>query len=843
MSLEINFTFPLENGLHARPASFFRAVTNQFKSSITLRNRRSNALANAKSALALVATLTKKDDPCSLLIEGNDERAAFKAVQSFLESDFPHCDDELVKEPEGQHFGIVPRILKIIGIPLFEGTPVSKGIARSTAFIPRSQSGLPDIAQESKGTTAEEVLKVEQAFERVTTQIRNQLLLSQNKTQQEIIDAHLSIAEDVEYKDRILDMVRSDGSSAGTAVVTVTNQFTEILQQSESAYLRERIVDIRDIARQVIMELYGREPTNENDTMKGDAIWVGENLSPSQFIALNKNHLKGIALSQGGATSHTVILARAFGIPCVIGLKEIQAKVHPGQDLVIDAERGLIVPDPPPPVLDFYLGEIKRLETYRNRLTKFKDLPGVTADGKRLEIGANVGSLEEAGAAFNNGAEGIGLFRTELLFMNRTSPPSEEEQFKIYAETARIAGKRGVIIRTLDIGGDKPIPYLNLPGEANPFLGYRAIRMYGAHREIVNTQLRAILRASAHGNLKIMFPMVSSLEEVRLMRQWIREIMTGLDENKIPYSRKIQIGVMVEIPSVAFIIDQLSQEVDFFSIGSNDLTQYFLAVDRDNDRVGHLYSSLHPSFLRFMKKVIDDAHAAKKWIGLCGELGGNRLALPLFVGYGIDEVSLASPDIAVVKSTLRECSSVECARLLKSVLKAESPYDVETRLKEFHSRGTDQSLIAKEIVRLDSDSGSKDEAVRELVNLLHLSGRIDEPDRIEEAIWQREDVYSTGVGFQVAIPHCKSPHVITNSIAILKLKSPIEWKSLDERPVKLVILIVIKENRAGDEHLRMIASLSRSLMDDQFRDRMMSANEETTVLTLVNRALKSKSKK
>jgi fructose-specific PTS system IIA-like component len=318
--------------------------------------------------------------------------------------------------------------------------------------------------------------------------------------------------------------------------------------------------------------------------------------------------------------------------------------------------------------------------------------------------------------------------------------------------------------------------------------------------------------------------------------------MQQLDKAQIQYNRHIEIGIMVEIPSVAFIIDQLSREVDFFSIGSNDLTQYFLAVDRDNEHVGTLFNSFHPSFLRLMKKIVDDAHTAKKWVGICGELGANMLALPLFVAYGIDEISLASQDIAEAKSTWCDCRVPECKTLLELVLQAESPSDVETLLKGFRGRGTDRSLIDRELVRLDSESRTKDEAMRELVDLLQLAGRIEDSDRVEEAIWQREDVYSTGVGFQVAIPHCKSPYVVTDSIAILKLKSAIEWKSLDELPVKLVILIAIKEDRARDEHLKMIASLSRNLMDEEFRERMMTAKEETAVLDLVNRALISQSK-
>ncbi len=837
MPLELKFTFPLANGLHARPASVFRDAASQFTSTMTLANRQNNATANAKSTLALVATLTKQGDSCSLLIEGNDEQSAFDSMLRFIDSNLPHCDDVPASLLTQQPAGTVPRALKTDGVLVYEGTPVSKGIIHSRAFVADSRTELPDISQEKTGTIAEELAKIDRAFSAVAGNLQRRLAASNNKTQQEIVRAHLAIVEDVEFKDKVLEQIRSGGISAGAAVKAATEYFASILQQAESVYLRERILDIKDIASQILREMYSLKESERQSVLDNDGVWICENMSPSQFISINKSHLKGIVLAHGGTTSHTVILARAFGIPCLTGVKDVHLRLHTGQDILVDAERGLIVPDPPANILAFYRGQISKLETFKDRLAKFKDVAGATADGKRLEVGANVGSLEEAEAAFRNGAEGIGLFRTELLFMNRPEPPTEDEQFRVYSETARIAGKRSVIIRTLDIGGDKPIPYLNLPVEANPFLGFRAIRMYDAHQEIIETQLRAILRASVFGNLKIMIPMVSSVDEVKHVRAWLGRVLEQLDRAQIQFNRTIEIGIMVEVPSVAFIIDQLSREVDFFSIGSNDLTQYFLAVDRDNEKVGHLYSSFHPSFVRLMKKIIDDAHAHGKWIGLCGELGSNRLAVPLFVGYGIDELSLASPDIAMMKSAIGLCRSSECEKLLASVLEKESPSEVEMSLKEFWGSRTDRSLTAKEMILLDSKSRTKEEAIRELVDLLHLADRIDDADSVEETIWQREATYSTGVGFGVAIPHCKSPNVLMNSIAILKVRSAIDWKSLDDEPVKLVILIAIKGDKASEEHLKMIAGLSRKLMDENFRERIMAANEKTKMLALLNNAL------
>jgi phosphoenolpyruvate-protein phosphotransferase len=837
MPLELQFTFPLENGFHARPASIFRDAASRFTSSIFLTNRQNNAKANAKSTLALISTLTKHGDACTLSIEGEDQRVALDELQRFINDEFPLSDVEPPQAAVEQRAGNLPRWLKVEEGMTYRGTAASRGIALSRAYVVNSVSELPDVSHHPTKTVAEELAQVEKALHLVEENLRRQLAATDNKTQQDIIKAHLSILEDSEFNTRIGESVRSTGRSAGVAITDSVKHFAGILRQSGSLYLQERILDIRDIGIQLLEAIYGRMQPDDHPRLTADAVWVTGVMTPSQFIALDKRHLKGIVMSHGGTTSHTVILARAYGIPCLTGVEEINNKLSTGQEIIVDGERGFIIPDPADSVREFYTREIKKIEGIRKRLARFAGTAGTTADGKRLEIAANVGSLEEAKLAFRNGAEAIGLFRTELLFMNRLFPPSEEEQFVIYSETARIAGDRRVIIRTLDVGGDKPIPYLNLPAEKNPFLGYRAVRMYDAHKELIDAQLKAILRASAFGNIKIMFPMISSLEEVRKLKQWIKRLMQDFDRQTIAYNRQIEIGIMVEIPSVALVIDQLSKEVDFFSIGSNDLAQYFFAVDRENQNVSHLSNSFHPSFLRLIKKIIDDAHAQKKWVGICGRFGGERLAVPLFVGYGIDEISLASPDIPTVKSVLSEFKSTACGPLLDSVLSQESPEEVESLLKSFSGNRAQRPLIAAETVKLQSESKTIDEAIRELIDLLHLAGRVENADTVEEAVWAREETYSTGVGFEVAIPHCKSNAVLVNSISILRTTTPIPWKSLDDKPVKLVIMIVIKADAPGDEHLRMIARLSRKLMDEKFRDRLFNASKVPTLVSLIESAI------
>jgi fructose-specific PTS system IIA-like component len=484
--------------------------------------------------------------------------------------------------------------------------------------------------------------------------------------------------------------------------------------------------------------------------------------------------------------------------------------------------------------LRFYEYELKKETVRQRKLQEHVNLPGRTADGKKLEVAANVGSLEEVALAFRNGAEGIGLFRTEMLFINRNQSPSEEEQFSIYSETARIAGSRPVIVRTLDIGGDKRISYLPLPEEENPYLGCRAVRMYNKYHSVIDAHLRALIRASAFGNLKVMFPMISNIDEVRMMREWMRKIMNEYAKKGVAFNERLQIGVMIEVPSAAFIIDQLSREVDFFSIGSNDLAQYFVAVDRGNINVTYLCNTFQPSFLRLIKHVIDEAHRWGKWIGLCGEMGGNLLATPFFVGCEIDEISLVHSSIPSIKHLISKCNSIDCRDLLQSTLQRENADEVGAELRTFAKQWIDDSLISVENVQLYSDSTTKEEAIKELVDLLELAGRLSDADKVEEALWQREEVYSTGVGFGIAIPHCKSSDVIINSIAMLRLRNPIEWKSLDASPVRLVLMLAVNANDLSNDHLKMIAKLSRKLMDEEYRNKLIRAESAIEVITLLN---------
>jgi fructose-specific PTS system IIA-like component len=838
MPLEFAFVFPLKNGMHARPASLLQDVANAYRSSVTFVNRQTGGTANGKSTLSLVGSITRQGDPCAVIVEGEDEGAAYEALRRFLTDVFPECDEELeVPSAVPGAARSLPRALRGEQLRVDVGTPVSKGIARAPAAVLSRHSLEPPPGGWAKETDDAEVSRVIGGLRDVQAKMRAQLATMKEGVEQAILKAHLSIAGDPDFAVRVEEIIRQRHCSAGEALIGATGQYAELLAQSESLYLQERILDIHDVAAQLLRWMYGGASTEKPPQLAGDAICVAENLPPSQFIALDKRRVRGLALAHGGATSHTVILARSFGIPCVTGIADVHRIVSPAEDVILDADRGFLIRTPSERVSRFYERETRTRERLRARLRRFADLPGVSADGRKLEIAANAASPAEVGAAIAHGAEGIGLFRTEMLFMDRAEPPGEEEQYRIYAEAAKNAGARSVIIRTLDIGGDKPIAYLNLPPEENPFLGYRATRLYDDHPQLINTQLRAILRASASGNLKVMVPMICSVQEVRAIKARIQELMRELDAEGVVYDARIPVGIMVEIPSVAFVIDQLCQEVDFFSIGSNDLTQYFLAVDRANARVSSLYTPFHPSFLRLLKQIVDEVHERGKWVGLCGEMGGNSLATPLFVGYGIDEISLAPSLIPAVKEVLCRCRVPECEALLSSVLQMDGPGDVEGALKEFAASQRAEGLVAPELVDLSSQATSKEEAIRELVDLLHGAGRVDDPDMVEEAVWAREETYPTGMGFGVAIPHCKSPHVTVSSIAVLKLTTPVPWKAPDEDPVRFLILIAISAAARGDQHLRIIASLARKLMHEEFRQELTDATSPDSVVRLLEQHL------
>jgi fructose-specific PTS system IIA-like component len=843
LSRQILFNFPLAHGLHARPASLIQEIARRFTASITWENDRSHNRADCKSTLSLIASDTWKDDPCRIVIGGVDELDAEAALRNFLENEFPGLNETSpeLQIPSGQEQRI-PRVIKKEKALYFAGTGTGWGIARAPAFIFDSFHLEPPGEADEKKTNEEEICALQEAINKLALELSEAADQAWNPVEKDILTAHLAIVQDKAYLEKIDEYIVTRNFSAARAVFETAQYFAEILQTRKSQYIRQRLADIKDISARVILlltcESRGSKPSASGTTGSGPrltepVILAAESILPSQFIALDKTLLKGLVISEAGTTSHSVILARAFNIPTVTGVENIHKKVNPAEELVVDAGRGLVLPAPNTTLSRFYDLEMIKLGQKRDKAAPFVSEPGTTADGKKLEVAANIGSVEELESAFQNGAEGVGLFRSEWLFMNRDAAPTEEEQFDIYSRAAAISGNRPIIIRTLDIGGDKPIPFLDLPKESNPFLGYRAIRIYNDFNELIDTQLRAILRASVFGNLKIMFPMVSCLEEVFALKKRLKDVMLELEKDGIPFNPGIQVGVMVEIPSVVFVLEEIAQEVDFFSVGSNDLSQYFFAADRDNPAVGYLQNPFYPAFLRLLKKIVAGVHAQDKWVGLCGEIAGDSDCLPLWVGLGFDEISLSSSGIPAVKAELRTLKFEECKHLVSQLSRKVTALQVEERLNEFFRSPTGVDLITEELIDLEAGSLTRDEAVREAVNLLDVAGRIENSDEVEELVWQREEAYSTGIGFGVATPHCHSPAIKNNSIAFLKLKTPIDWQSLDNQPVDMVFLLAMRASDRDKQHLKILARLSRKLMDEEFIAQLHGVEKPADVIALL----------
>jgi multiphosphoryl transfer protein len=832
---EISFDFPLPNGLHARPATALHEVVKRFGSTVTLTNQRSGLEGSASSVLALVATRTRQGDPCVLSIAGQDEAATSEALASFVATELPHLDDEILSRPAPTSEKRLPRALAEGRARVLQGCPAAGGVARGEAFVLARLSAFQGLAREASGAPDAELARLEAAIATVAAELRRQAAIAPGTAQAAIAGAHLAILEDPELEAVVRSRV-GDGRAAAAAVLEAAEHFTAVLHASGSAVLAERAQDLADIAARLVVALHPELEEQAPDIPTG-AILLADTLAPSRLMALHRGSISALALASAGSTSHTVVLARALGVPCVTALAGVTGAVASGQDLVVDGERGLVVLEPSESVAAFYEGERAKLETIRDRLSATRDALAVTRDGRRVEVGANVGSAAEARRAFACGADGIGLYRSELLFLEKAEPPSETAQAAEYTETVRAAGGRPVILRTLDVGGDKTVPYLGLPVEANPFLGLRAVRFYPERRELVKAQLRAVLRASAHGVVRIMVPMVSCLEEVREVRSLLAEASAELAAQGVAHAREVELGIMVEVPAAALLVDTFAKEVDFFSVGSNDLTQYTLAADRDNPHVAGLFSSLHPAVVRLLARIALDARDAGRRVGLCGELAGNPLALPLLVGLGFDELSLAAAGIPAVKAAIRRCDTPACRELAARAMACTTTAAVEELLRHFRSRSEQWPLVDAALVELDCKAASREEAIRRLVDLLDLGGRIDAADAVEDAVWVRETTATTSVGFGVAVPHCASPHVRAASLALVRLARPVEWGSLDGEGVCLAILIAVKAGEAGDVHLRTIAALARRLVDDEFRSVLLAAPDADAVVVLLAGAI------
>ncbi|QJC30149.1 phosphoenolpyruvate-protein phosphotransferase PtsI [Enterobacteriaceae endosymbiont of Plateumaris sericea] len=513
--------------------------------------------------------------------------------------------------------------------------------------------------------------------------IKNTSIKKFNNEKESIFEGHIILLQDEEMIKEVISLIKNNFLSADAAVNYVIKSQIQLLENLKDEYLKSRIIDIKDIGSRLIKNILGINIINLNE-IKDKVILIAKDLTPSETAQLNLQKILGFITDFGSQTSHTAIIARSLEIPAIVGTGNITSKVKTNDYLILDSINNNIYINPTNQIINKIKLIYNKYIIEKNKLIKLSNLPAVTKDNIKIKICANISSLKDLNNAKKNGAEGIGLYRTEFLFMNRNSLPSEEEQFHAYKIVAKSMYGKSIIIRTMDIGGDKDIPYMNLPKENNPFLGWRAIRITMDRKEILHTQLRAILRASVFGKLCIMFPMIISIEEVYFLKDELNFLKKQLQNEKKDFNKNIPVGIMVETPASAIISKYLAKEIDFFSIGTNDLTQYTLAVDRGNDLISHLYKPISPSIFYLIKKVIDASHSEGKWTGMCGELASDERAIPILLGMGLDEFSMSSTFIPKIKNIIRNIEMNKAKILADNILLQPTIKDINNLIYEFN---------------------------------------------------------------------------------------------------------------------------------------------------------------
>ena len=528
-----------------------------------------------------------------------------------------------------------------------KGIGISKGLVMGNVFLYSPVS--LNKTEKSLLTPDEEEEILTGSIEKTEVELKELLERIKEKKESEIFSAHLLILRDPTLVERIRDLIRKENFNAASAVKIAIEESAKMIEGLENPYMSQRAIDVRDVGEIIIKNITGKKGFSLS-SLPYPAIVVAENLTPSDTASLDRKNTLGFVTHGGSKTSHTAILAASLGIPATAGLKNLRLKNE--EIAILDGENGVFIVDPDEETVQWFSKEKERRRMEEKELQRAKLLPAITRSGKRIEISANIGNVEDCAAALKSGAEGVGLFRTEFLFLGRSSPPDEKEQLTAYWQVAEKFESRPVIIRTLDVGGDKEISYLHLEREQNPFLGVRGIRLCLRRRDLFKTQLRAILRASAHGNIKIMYPMVTIREEIFQANDVLKEAMEELKKENIPFDENIKVGIMVEVPSTALTAEMAVDYVDFFSIGTNDLSQYTFAADRTNENLSHLCQPL--VILRLIKMVVDAAHKKGKWVGVCGEMAGDTEIIPELLRIGIDELSMNPVKIPKAKKVVIE---------------------------------------------------------------------------------------------------------------------------------------------------------------------------------------------
>ncbi|HAM1486152.1 TPA: phosphoenolpyruvate--protein phosphotransferase [Listeria monocytogenes] len=564
-----------------------------------------------------------------------------------------------------------------------KGIAASDGIAIAKAYLLVE----PDLSYEKTEVTdvESEVKRFESALEVSRTElsmIREKAAKDLGEDKAQIFDAHLLVLNDPELTGPIEESIKNSKTNAETALQETTDMFIGMFESMDNEYMRERAADIKDVRKRVLSHLLGVTIPNPA-LIDEEVVVVAADLTPSDTAQLNRNFVKGFVTDIGGRTSHSAIMARSLEIPAVVGTKEVTASVAKNDIVIIDGLEGNVIIHPTEEQIAHYEKIKSDFALQQAEWDKLKNEKTVSKDGVHVELAANIGTPNDLEGVISNGGEAVGLYRTEFLYMGRDNFPTEEEQFEAYKAVVSGMDGKSVVVRTLDIGGDKTLPYLELPEEMNPFLGFRAIRLCFTNEELFRTQLRALLRASVYGNLKIMFPMIATVNEFRQARDILLDEKAKLKAAGTEVSDSIELGIMIEIPAAAVLADQFAKEVDFFSIGTNDLIQYTMAADRMNERVSYLYQPYNPSILRLVKMVIDASHKEGKWTGMCGEMAGDQTAVPLLLGLGLDEFSMSASSILKSRSLIKRLDQSEMVKLAEEALNKSTAEEVVELVEKY----------------------------------------------------------------------------------------------------------------------------------------------------------------
>jgi phosphotransferase system enzyme I (PtsI) len=571
---------------------------------------------------------------------------------------------------------------------MINGIGVSPGISIGRAFIlKKTQGRINGLLLNNEDEILQEIKQFDLAVELATAEIqaiKTESQTSLNEEETAILETQIELIGDPQIREDVIERIRNEKINANDALLQVVDAIVQLFENMDDEYMRARSSDMKDITSRILKHLNKTE--SEHYSFEPDTIIIAEDLAPSDTITIDIRYVTGFATQTGSKTSHTAIIAKSKAIPAIVNCGEKIHEIKPQDVIILDGTKGILYVNPDENLLNAYRTLIADYKKQVEELKSLKDLPAVTPDGTRIVFSANISGTDEMESIFNNGAEGVGLLRTEMLFMDRNQFPDEDEQFEFYKTIAINAKDKSVIVRTIDIGGDKSLPYFNLPAELNPFLGYRAIRICLDRTDLFITQLKAILRASVYGGLKIMFPMISNLAEIREAKRILEQAKSSLTQQNVNFNADIKVGIMMEIPSAAITADILAQEVSFFSIGTNDLCQYTLAVDRMNEKISHLYDPFNPGVLRLIQNVIEQGHKHHVHVGMCGEMASDPLATLLLMGMGLEEFSMSAASIPAVKKIVLSSSMEKAKEICSRVMQMDSSAEIISYLEQTYDK-------------------------------------------------------------------------------------------------------------------------------------------------------------